>query len=138
MQEQLDAVLTPAPATSNLPREVQLILTAIDSGQHPGWERRARNRAKFHSEAELRLFSDISDARPRVLYTRDVSTRGLGFITPDQLPLGHGGKVQVVLPSGRQLQISCTLSRCRQVSVGWYEGGLHFVREQLDFAELGG
>jgi hypothetical protein len=137
MQDQLDAVLTPALAASNLPREVQLILSAIDSGQHPGWERRARNRAPFHSEAELRLFSDLNDAQPRVLFTRDVSSRGLGFITADQLPLGHGGRVQVVLPSGRQLQIPCTLSRCRQINAGWYEGALHFNREQLDFAELG-
>jgi hypothetical protein len=138
MQEQLDPIAACAPPLDALPQEVQMILTAIDSGQHPGWERRARNRASYYTEAKLRLFSDLGTGRHRVLYTRDVSTRGLGFITPDQLPLGHGGRLTLTGPHGRRMQIQCTLSRCRQISVGWYEGALQFVREQMDFADITG
>jgi hypothetical protein len=134
---QSNAVLTPPAAGGYLPPpNVQLILTALNSASHPRLERRSRRRVPYYSEAELRLFSDPCDSLPRLLYTRDVCTRGLGFITADYLPLGHGGKLALTVPDGRRLLVHCTLSRCRQISPGWYEGGLQFIREQMDFAEL--
>ena len=36
----------------------------------------------YRVPAELHLFSDPADAQPWRLYTRDVSVRGLGLISP--------------------------------------------------------
>jgi hypothetical protein len=84
--------------------------------------------------AMLRLHSDAADAEPRVLYTRDIHYRGLGFITPGRLPLGHGGIIE--LPDGENVQrIACTLLRCREAAPGWFEGAIYFNRDQPQFAE---
>jgi hypothetical protein len=137
---ELNSSLTLAPdpftATENWPREVELILSALESGQHPRADRRAVRRATYRSQARLRLFSDKHEAPPWLLYTRDVCGRGLGFITPHYLPLGYGGILTLQMPDGEPGQMQCTLSRCRQVSPGWYEGALNFSRVQAEFAKL--
>ena len=85
--------------------------------------------------AELRLFSDPPGQPAWPLYTRDISVRGMGFITAHRLPLGYGGVVQLPAPrSGRLVSIAGTLFRCREVSGGWFEGSLYFNREQWIFS----
>lgn len=114
------------------PAQVEMILSAIDAGAHPAAiERRTARRHSYRVRGWLHLFSDGHDAEPRVLYTRDVHARGLGFITPHRLPLGYGGRVHLPLPDGAgTLKIHCTLLRCREAAPGWYEGSLYFNREQ--------
>ena len=83
----------------------------------------------------LRLFSDCVHSSPREIFTRDVHARGLGFITPHRLPLGHGGFVSFTAPDGRPRRLQCTLHRCREAAPGWFEGALCFNREQPEFSE---
>jgi len=125
-----------ASAGSEWPQHVQLIISALESAHHPASERRAVSRAPYRSKAHLRLFTQAKTAAPALLYTRDVCPRGMGFVTPHYLPLGYGGKVEVLMPDGRLAIVHCTLSRCRQLSPGWYEGALSFSREQMEFAGL--
>jgi hypothetical protein len=115
------------------PAEVDLILSALDAASSRGGERRIRSRMPYRVRAELRLYSDTADADPWVLYTRDVDTRGLGFITPHRLPLGYGGVVELFTPRSTQVAVACTVLRCRVVGGGWYEGSLSFNREQWMF-----
>jgi hypothetical protein len=35
--------------------------------------------------------------------------------------------------SNKTLAIPCTLYRCRVAAPGWYEGALHFNRDQMEF-----
>ena len=69
----------------------------------------------------------------RVIYTRDVTSRGMGFITRHRLPLGYGGVVHLRGPNGEELCIDCTVRRCRETVHGWFEGSLSFNREQWAF-----
>ncbi len=115
------------------PAEVDLILSALEAGHRPD-NRRRHARMPYRVAADLRLFSDAPGTQPSRLYTRDVSARGLGFITSHRLPLGYGGVVQLRSPSGQEVSINGTLFRCREVSAGWYEGALYFNREQWIFA----
>jgi len=114
--------------------EAGIILSALEAGS---WkeQRRERMRSAYRVKAALRLFAEPPPAPGRVLYTRDVDHRGIGFVTRDRLPLGYGGIIR--LPSnrtpGKILNISCTLYRCRETAQGWYEGALHFNRDQMDF-----
>ena len=93
-------------------------------------ERRRTRRAPFRTKGQLRLFSDQPGEVGRVIYTRDVHPRGLGFITPHRLPLGHGGVVEIPTPAGKIVSIPCTLLRCREAAPGWYEGSVYFNRDQ--------
>src|SRR5688500_11652245 len=85
------------------PAEVDLILSAMESGRHSAEpdDRRALVRVPHRVRGRLKLFSDTPDVSRRVIYTRDVHARGLGFITPQRLPLGHGGFVEFAGPDGR-------------------------------------
>ena len=82
-----------------------------------------------------RALADLLEhtAPPTRLYTRDVSRRGLGFITRTALPLGHGGILELTAPDGSVLNLHCTLLRCRASVQEWYEGTLHFNRDQPEF-----
>jgi len=85
-------------------------------------------------QAILRLFSDPEGAPPWKLYTRDVSLRALGFLTPHRMPLGYGGIVELPGPDGKMVRAHCTVFRCRPAARGWYEGALSFHREQFALA----
>jgi hypothetical protein len=130
-----DTIKLPQSRSEDLwPIEVDLILSAMDAASSKAdLDRRQRYRVAYRVRAELRLFSDPPQSDPSVLYTRDVDPRGIGFITPHRLPLGYGGTIELLAPSGRKLRIECTLFRCRQTVEGWFEGALYFNREQSAF-----
>jgi hypothetical protein len=131
----------PAKQSDRWPTEVQLIISALAAGEDgarvpasPVSGLRDVPRMAFRVLADLHLFSDAPDAEPWRLYTRDVSSRSLGFITPHRLPLGYGGTVELATPDGNVIAINCTLLRCREITSGWFEGALYFNREQPAFA----
>jgi hypothetical protein len=137
----LPAGTEPTAPTDTWPPEVHLIISALDAGEdgaHPVasgvFKRRDIPRTPYRVAASLQLFSDAPDADPWRLYTRDISPRGLGFITPHRLPLGYGGTLELPAPDGRMIAINCTLLRCREVTTGWFDGALYFNREQPVFA----
>jgi hypothetical protein len=124
-----------ATAQENWPPEVELILSALEAAGNAHDNRRQHPRMSYRTIAELRLFSDQSGTPAWRLYTRDVSARGVGFITPHRLPLGYGGVIQLPTPrTGRMVSVNGTLFRCREISDGWFEGAMYFNREQWVFA----
>ena len=79
---QLKPAPAPAPAAPAAdgeawPREVELILSALEVGKHHD-NRRRHPRKRYRVKAELRLFSDLPGVGPWKLFTRDVSARGVG------------------------------------------------------------
>ena len=122
------------PAATNWPAQVDLILSAMETGQFMSNRRRRPRRKGYRVKAKLRLFSDPPAASPWIIYTRDADPRGLGFISPHRLPLGYGGMLEIPGPDATLLSVNCTLYRCREAVPGWYEGAVYFHREQPDFA----
>lgn len=122
------------PADGAWPAEVRTILSALEAAPHAAGERRRLGRKRYQVRAALRLFTDLPDAPPRELYTREANQRGMGFITPHRLPLGYGGVIELSGPDGQTLAIHCTILRCRETVSGWYEGAVYFNREQWAFA----
>ena len=118
------------------PPQVDLILSALETGQHQKSDRREGRRSPYRTRGRLRFFSDAPRSSPWTVYTRDVNARGMGFITPHRLPLGYGGRIELPHPDGGMTTIHCTLSRCREAAPGWYEGAVYFNRQQPSF-ELG-
>ena len=120
------------------PAMAEMILSALESGAHQAGSpsnRRGAARVPHRVRGRLRLFSDSAHDPIREIFTRDVHPRGLGFITPHRLPLGHGGFISFVAPDGRPRRLQCTLHRCREAAPGWFEGALCFNREQPELAE---
>ena len=121
-------------STADWPAGAGLVLTAIEAGQSAtAANRRAIPRRRLRLTARLRLHSDAPQTTPAVVYTRNVHSRGLGFITPHRLPLGHGGFVDLPAEDGRVVTIPCTLLRCREAAPGWFEGSVYFNRDQPGF-----
>src|SRR4051812_16048989 len=135
-----DAEVDACPAEDEpWPATAELILSALDSGAHAASNanRRVLTRLPHRVRGRLRLFSDVAHSPPREIFTRDVHSRGLGFITPHRLPLGHGGFVSFTAPDGRPRRIQCTLHRCREAAPGWFEGAVCFNREQPELTDAG-
>jgi hypothetical protein len=123
----------PANAAGGLPQEVEFILSALEAAQFSGKSRRTTARLHYRAEASIKLFSDTPQAPPWTIYVRDISPKGLGFVTRHRLPLGYGGILTIVGPHGKTVKIDCTLLRCREAVQGWFEGSMYFNREQTMF-----
>ena len=121
------------PVQRIVPAEVDFILSALETARTVAADRRGSGRVLYRTLAELQLFSDQPGQKPWVIYSRDATTRGMGFITRHRLPLGYGGKVQMRGPNGEDLAIPCTVRRCRESVNGWFEGALSFNRDQWAF-----
>ena len=116
-----------------IPSQVQMVLSAMEVGNTNQLERRLTGRASFRMTTQFRLFRDGTGAPARVLYTRDINRRGVGFITPHRLPLGYGGIMRLPADNGGTTEVHCTLLRCREAAPGWYEGSAYFNRDQPQF-----
>ena len=128
-------VLPLQSSTSDWPAQAEMVLSAIEAGQFPATpdNRRVAPRRRYRVKASLHLFSDAPETAPWQIYTRDIHARGLGFITPHRLPLGHGGIIELPVGESSRIHIPCTLLRCREAAPGWFEGSLYFNRDQPQF-----
>ena len=119
-----------ADAGAPFPSEVEFVISALEAGPKPIVDRQKTKRSQYRVRATLKLFSDAPDARPALLFTRNVTTQALAFLTSDILTLSHGGILRIPAPSGELLKINCTVLRCREAAPGWFEGAVYFNREQ--------
>lgn len=126
----------PGSAETTWPAEVDLVLSALEAAAPVHDDRREYPRLPYRVRAELRLFSDTPGSAPWQLFTRDVSVRGVGFVTRDRLPLGYGGTVSLITPNGRPVNVNGTLFRCRDIGNGWYEAAMYFNRDQYMFQPI--
>lgn len=115
------------------PPEVRLVLSTLDEYPDVPADRRAVPRTAYRARAGLKLFSSKSGEPPRELFTRDVSHRGLGFVTATRLATGHGGALHLPTPAGVIRTIGCCVLRCREIAPGWYEAAVSFNRDEPDF-----
>jgi hypothetical protein len=129
--EELQTIESPS-----IPPAVAMVMSALEAGAHVMNEQRTLRRVKYRTATHLRLFRDDAMTPGWRLYTRDINRRGLGFITQHRLPLGYGGIIMLRGDNGKMERVHCTLSRCREATPGWYEGCLHFNREQPHFDEI--
>ena len=120
--------------SNDWPPESALILSALETAGGND-ERRQMRRFSYRVKALLRLLTDTDQADEKLLYTRDVNARSLGFLTRECLPLGYGGIVRLPSPApgAEILCIPCTLLRCREVAPGWFDGALCFNRDRNEF-----
>jgi len=122
--------LPPVLPVAGVSPEVDLIISAMEAGGHCQLNRRSQQRTAWRVQATVRLFVDQAAKPARTIYTRDIHSRGLGFVTPERLPLGYGGMIDLPAKDGTIVSVACTILRCRLATPGWYEGLVYFNREQ--------
>ncbi len=133
VQPSLDDSLL-ADATAPFPAEVEFVISALEAGPKPLIDRQKMRRSQYRVRATLKLFSDQPEAKPALLYVRNVTSQALAFLTNDVLTLSHGGILRIPSPSGEILKINCTVLRYRECAPGWFEGAVYFNREQKFFS----
>ncbi len=116
-----------------IPPDAAMVMSALEAGRQGRIERRVARRVPYRVSTLFRLFSDDIGTQPKVLFTRDINRRSLGFVTASRLPLGYGGIVDLPDDFGNLIGVHCTLLRCREAAPGWFEGAVYFNREQPQF-----
>ena len=122
----------------DLAARARLILSALDAaaqgaravGEVKPERRGDDDRVPLHVGGRLRLFADDPGAPPRMIYTRDVVPRAVGFVAPERLPLGYGGTLTLAGPAGDEVRLRVTVTRSRSAAGGWFEGALYFHTPQ--------
>jgi hypothetical protein len=116
--------------------EIKFLISALDCRESPPmpFERRSLPRIKYRARLSVRLFNDpASDPQEVLVYTRDVNSQAIGFLSSCSLALGHDGIVTLMLPSHDVLDCRCRVLRCRRVFRHWHEGALSLLSEVPEF-----
>ena len=117
--------------TADLPEDVREVIAML-SGREPSRavvERRLTQRQEHHVRAAMEIDDHIQRSRQPV-YTRDVSSWGVGFICRMPLPPGSNAMLHIDGAHGRPLRLMCCVLRCREVMPGWFEGAALLFREE--------
>jgi hypothetical protein len=131
MLEILEAVRSDF-VTAELPDEAREVISML-GGREPLAgslvERRQAPRREHHVRAAMEIDDAIQRSRQTV-YTRDVSSWGVGFICRTPLPPGSNAMLHIDGAHGRTLRLMCCVLRCREVTRGWFEGAALLFKEE--------
>ena len=117
--------------TAELPEDVRQVIAML-GGAEPSpalVERRRSERVPLNVRAAMEVDDSIQQSRQTV-YTRDVSSWGVGFVSRMPLPVGSNAMLHIDGTHGRPLRLMCCVLRCREVMPGWFEGAALLFKEE--------
>jgi hypothetical protein len=120
--------------TAELPQDVRDVIEML-SGRDAATtsnavvERRQTPRLEHHVRAAMEIDDQIQRSR-LTIYTRDVSSWGVGFVCRMPLPPGSNAMMHIDGGRGRPLRLMCCVLRCREVMPGWFEGAALLFKEE--------
>ena len=117
--------------TAELPEDVREVMEMLGGHAPPAAvvDRRRSERVPHHVRAAMEIDDALQHTR-QTIYTRDVSSWGVGFISRVPLPTGANAMLHIAGVHGRTLQVMCSVIRCREVLPGWYEGAAVLFKEE--------
>ena len=121
--------------TAALPEDVREVIEMLSgrdaaSSSNPAVvERRNSPREEHHVRASMEIDDHIQRSR-LTIYTRDVSSWGVGFVCRMPLPPGSNAMLHIDGARGRPLRVMCCVLRCREVMPGWFEGAALLFKEE--------
>lgn len=133
---------------SSWPADAKLVARALEAdAAAPDSERRGLVRQRYRVAATLSSLSMEFGERAVPIFTRDVTEKGMGFLSRRSLAAGTRAVLRAPLPGGGTLDVTCTVRRCRPAAttdsattsqnLGWYEGALVFSKPQEVFSPTG-
>lgn len=117
--------------TAEVPEDAREVIAML-GGRQPSRgmvERRRTPRYEHHVRASVEIDDALQRSRQTV-YTRDVSSWGVGFVCRMPLPPGATAMLHIDGAHGRPLRLMCCVLRCREVTPGWFEGAALLFREE--------
>ena len=117
--------------TADVPEDVREVIGML-SGRAPSRavvERRQTPRHDHQVRAAMEIDDSVQRSR-QTIYTRDVSSWGVGFVCRIPLPPGSNAMLHIDGAHGRPLRLMCCVLRCREVTPGWFEGAALLFREE--------
>lgn len=113
-----------AVAEENWPADVRDILAKLDASFPKMHDRRIIPRWVFHAEG----FLTIDHSARHQLWTRDINSWNVGYVSREPLRVGSHGTLRLEIPGGEVLVITAQVKRSREFVPGWYEGYLNFMQ----------
>lgn len=111
------------------PESARDMLEVLEQSGVTDDERRRALRARCYAVGRLVLLNPDYEGVEWPLYLRDLTSQAAGFITSLRPPDGEPGVLH--FRAGSQLlEIDCDVTRRCEPAPGWYEGVLHFHRQQ--------
>ncbi len=125
--------------TAELPEDVREVMAML-GGREPVTgsavvERRQSPRVEHQVRAAMEIDDHIQRSR-QTIYTRDVSSWGVGFVCRMPLPPGSNAMLHIDGARGRPLRLMCCVLRCREVMPGWFEGAALLFKEEPMLAPI--
>ena len=106
-------------------RRAHAMIATMDQANRPTDDRREQHRHRHLSRSTLQVETGET-CREIVLYTRDVTERGVGFLAAGDLQPNTRGKVEIPGPTGEPIEVAGQLIRTRTIGSGWHEGYVRF------------
>jgi len=101
----------------------------------PRIDRRRDPRTSYQTTAWLAPADDTGAIRRPIIRTRDVSLRGLGFRTrQDVSALGYAILRLPAATGHRCIAVACRVRRSLETGDGWFDGLVEFLQPQPDLA----
>ena len=120
--------------TAALPEDVREVIAMLSGREASASNASAiERRLTERQDHQVRATMDIDDHIQRsrlTIYTRDVSSWGVGFLSRMPLPPGSNAMLHIDGQHGRPLRLMCCVLRCREVLPGWFEGAALLFREE--------
>jgi hypothetical protein len=99
------------------------LLGQLDAPQVPAEERRTQVRVTYNERVEVRT---PARAEPLAGFARDLSRKGIAFITTALLPL-EPCVLTLLQPDGTSLRVRAQVIRCVRVQEGFYDVAARFL-----------
>ena len=115
----------------------QLIAALADAFPERKQERRKEPRYRYQVRARLELVDDNGlPVDSTSLHTRDLSSRGTGFVTSGDVADDARGVLHLPGPGGKgkTTKVACRVRRSREAGNGWFEGVVEFEQKQPVFS----
>lgn|GEM_PF-2954983 len=122
--------MTPALSTETVQR-IEEILQTLDSQNTREMENR-RNAKRLNLRISVRATVFMHNTTPNVrVYTRNISTSGIGLVTKRVFRSGELFVLEFILPDRPAKMLLAKTKFCRYLSGGLYELGAEFVESAL-------
>ena len=106
-------------------RRAHAMIATMGQMPHPTDDRRETTRRRMLSTGTLHVPTD-KGCREIVLYTRDATEQGVGFVAAGELEPHTRATIELPGPEGEPLAVVGELVRTRPLATGWHEGYVRF------------
>jgi hypothetical protein len=115
-------------------RRAHAMIATMGQTPHPPDERRETTRRRMLATGTLQMPAG-NTCREIVLYTRDATEEGVGFIAAGELAEHTRARLELPGPTGRPVAVTGELVRTRPLATGWHEGYVRFDTPMKLFCE---